>query len=387
MKKTIVIVTIFLCNITFSQNIDIARQHIDTLSSSHFWGRGYTRGGLQKAANYIRSQFVKSGLQPVSPNYFQKFSFPVNTFPGVMHFKLNGRELIPGAQYIVSPESRGMEGSGKLTRKDNSTYIDHENSLLIRIKDKLIWSVSPVAADYTALDVKLDKKENDSTLSYNINIENEVIDKFNAVNVCGLIKGTIRPDSIVVVAAHYDHLGGMGRETYFPGANDNASGIALMLSLVDYYSKNPSPYTIAFIAFAAEEIGLVGSKYFVQHPLFPLQNIIFLINLDLEGTGQEGITVVNATEFKDHFNNLQIINAKENLISKINARGKAANSDHYWFTQKGVPSFFIYTLGGITAYHDIHDKAETLPLTEFHDLSLLLQKFIDDLAHKQAVTD
>ncbi|MEJ7677904.1 MAG: M28 family peptidase [Segetibacter sp.] len=54
---------------------------------------------------------------------------------------------------------------------------------------------------------------------------------------------------------------------------------------------------------------------------------------------------------------------------------KLANSDHYWFTEKGVPAFFIYTLGGIKAYHDIFDKAKTLPLTEYKDLFRLIKKF------------
>jgi hypothetical protein len=63
------------------------------------------------------------------------------------------------------------------------------------------------------------------------------------------------------------------------------------------------------------------------------------------------------------------------LIVKINARGKAANSDHYFFTEKGVPAFFIYTLGGIKAYHDVFDRPETLPLNEYDDLFKLIIGF------------
>ena len=63
----------------------------------------------------------------------------------------------------------------------------------------------------------------------------------------------------------------------------------------------------------------------------------------------------------------------------IGARGKAKNSDHYWFTEKGVPSFFIYTLGGIKAYHDIYDRPETLPLTKFAEVYKLLLEFTDYL--------
>ena len=68
---------------------------------------------------------------------------------------------------------------------------------------------------------------------------------------------------------------------------------------------------------------------------------------------------------------------------KINARGKAANSDHYFFTEKGVPAFFFYTLGGIKAYHDVYDKPETLPLTEHEDLFRLVVRFNERLMGKR----
>ncbi len=101
----------------------------------------------------------------------------------------------------------------------------------------------------------------------------------------------------------------------------------------------------------------------------------FVTNVDLVGTGNEGITVVNATEFPKEFNLLNRINDSTKYLVKINARGKAANSDHYWFTEKGVPAFFIYTLGGIKAYHDVFDKAETLPLNKYNDLFKLIVNF------------
>jgi Zn-dependent M28 family amino/carboxypeptidase len=113
--------------------------------------------------------------------------------------------------------------------------------------------------------------------------------------------------------------------------------------------------------------------------LFPLKNIRFLVNLDLQGTGDEGITVVNATEFRKEYALLNEVNDSAKLLAKINARGKAANSDHYWFSEKGVPAFFFYTLGGIKAYHDVFDKAETLPLNEYEDLLKLVKGFNERL--------
>ena len=114
----------------------------------------------------------------------------------------------------------------------------------------------------------------------------------------------------------------------------------------------------------------------------PLKNIRFLINTDLAGTGEEGITVVNATEFPKEFAMMNAVNDDQKLLAKINARGKAANSDHYFFTEKGVPSFFFYTLGGIKAYHDVFDKAATLPLNEHADLFKLVVGFNEKLMGK-----
>jgi hypothetical protein len=104
-----------------------------------------------------------------------------------------------------------------------------------------------------------------------------------------------------------------------------------------------------------------------------------MINLDLVGTGDEGMTVVNAVDLPDQFNLLTKINEQKGYMPKINKRTNAPNSDHYFFATKGVKAIFIYTLGGIKAYHDIYDRAETLPLTKFKELFGLLTDFIEEL--------
>jgi Zn-dependent M28 family amino/carboxypeptidase len=174
-------------------------------------------------------------------------------------------------------------------------------------------------------------------------------------------------------------LGGLGKDTYFPGANDNASGVSLLLNLAKYYAKHPQPYTIGFILFSGEEAGLVGSKYFSENPLVNLNKIRFLTNTDLAGTGIDGITVVNATIFPKEFKMMQDINGANQYVAAINSRGKAANSDHYWFTEKGIPSFFFYTLGGIKAYHDVFDISATLPLNKHENLLKLMINFNEKL--------
>lgn len=360
---------------SYAQDVHYARKTIGMLTSKKYWGRGYTNNGMGKAANFIESEFKKFGLSPLSGNsYKQVFSFPVNTFPSNMTLKLNGKTLTPGKDFIVHQASKGIVSSDSLIQKDSTTYLSKSGNIAISLQPKLTWSVSQQVLDYTIVEVN----KNSISLppsQIDVNITNELVANFTAANVGAMIKGTTKPDSILVFTAHYDHLGGMGAKTFFPGANDNASGVAMLLDLAKYYAAHPPKYSIAFICFAAEEAGLLGSKYFTENPLIPLKNIRFLWNLDLVGTGETGATVVNATIHPKEFTLLNQINNEKQLLKKINSRGKAANSDHYFFTEKGVPAFFLYTQGGIAAYHDVDDKAETLPLTAYENLFKLFVDF------------
>ncbi|SEN48501.1 Peptidase family M28 [Mucilaginibacter gossypiicola] len=380
MKFKLVLAFFFVSNTLLAQDTLFARKMVDTLTSSYFWGRGYTKDGAHKAAEFLSAQLKHYGVKPMNgKNYLQEFSYPVNTFPGKMKVTVNGLQLRPGKDFIVSPDSRGVTGTGQLVKKDSTHFIDQQNRIVLSLEDKLTWSAEGQVLDYTVIQV--DKKAlKETPLTLSVSIENKLIPDFKTGNVCGIVKGTSKPDSVIVITAHYDHLGGMGDKTYFPGANDNASGISELMGLARCYAKHPLPYSVAFICFSGEEAGLLGSKYFTQNPLIPLKNIRFLINLDLNGTGIDGITIVNASVYPKEFAAMQQINKENNYFVKVAARGKAANSDHYFFTEQGVPAFFIYTLGGIKAYHDVFDISATLPLNKYAQLFNLIVKFNGRLA-------
>ncbi len=88
---------------------------------------------------------------------------------------------------------------------------------------------------------------------------------------------------------------------------------------------------------------------------------------------------MNGSVFNNKFDQLKQINEELDLLPQIKMRGAACISDHCWFDRNKVPNFYIYTLGGIPAYHDVYDRPETLPLTEFEDYFKLIVKFIDQL--------
>ena len=387
------------------------------LCSETYFGRGYIKSGDSLAAQFLVKEFQKRGLKPISNSYLQPFTFDVNTFPGKMEVNLGEKSLVPGIDFLIDPASGSSSKNLKykyLVRKDyrNSNFwstamaeMKKEGSYNAVVfdcsslaKDSLseIKKVSRYFAEFFDVVIITEEKftfsvdneqfkhaffciqsaifEKNSIIQTNIeaklrknHVANNVIARIPAK---GLFKKTI------VFSAHYDHLGGMGSSTYFPGGNDNASGTSMLFVLADYFKQNPVDYNLVFIAFAGEEAGLIGSKYFVEHPLFKLKKIKFLLNLDIMGSGEDGVTVVNGSVFKAQFDQLLKINEEQHLLKEIKIRGKAANSDHYWFTENNVPAFFIYTMGENKHYHDVLDTYEALSFNEYLDIVTLISTFV-----------
>ncbi|WP_199137689.1 M28 family metallopeptidase [Pedobacter sp. ASV12] len=375
MKKIVLGVLLLFASGAFAQDLKYARKTLEKLTAPAFWGRGYTKNGMEKAADFIVAELKSFGLQPMDGKSFkQPFLFSVNTFPGKMELQINGKKLMPGKDFIVGQASKGVVAKTNLTQQDSTHFIAQTERIVVSLQDKLTWSVAQKVNDFTEIMVKKSALTQPPQTIV-ANIENVFIPDFRASNICAMVKGTARPDSILLLTAHYDHLGGMGTDTYFPGANDNGSGVAFLLSLAKYYAAHPQRYTMAFICFAGEEAGILGSKYFTENPLVDLKKVRFLLNVDMVGTGETGATVVNATQYPAAFALLNQINDAGHFLVKINPRGKAANSDHYFFTEKGVPAFFLYTQGGITAYHDVYDQPKTLPFTVYEQLFKLFVGF------------
>lgn len=407
-----------------AQDINYARETVNILASDSLKGRGYVDNGDKLAADYIKNEFEKFGLKNFNNSYYQKFETSVNTFPDPQSVVINGKELEAGKDYLLDPGSPSLKGtfdvitvsaedilnnakfvnklrisSGQLIAVlpfDKSNFTKEQNEQLqgvinflkyhpqnpskgtiILTNDKLTWAGSVRQNTKPTIIIHSDSL-NSSLNSLQLDIKSSFKEKYQTQNVIGYLEGK-NTDSTIVFIAHYDHLGMLGPEATFNGANDNASGTAMLLSLAKHYSENKPNYNTVFIAFGAEELGLIGSRYFTENPLFPLSQIKFLINFDLAGTGDEGIQVVNGAVYKKQFDKLVQINDERNLLSNIKIRGAACNSDHCMFDQKDVPGFYIYTLGGIKAYHDIYDRAETLPLTEFEDYFELITEFIGQL--------
>jgi aminopeptidase YwaD len=397
--------------------VDEGRRITKELCSENHFGRGYVKGGDSIAADFLASEFEKRKLKPIKKSYFQTYQFSVNTFPKEMNVTVDGKNLIPGVDFIVDPNSGSFQGDVKSfyfnkNAIQHTEFIEHVKSILYERIDinTLIFDLTSLSNDSVkfikSLSTSLLEFKNvilisDEKFTYSvgrsqlknvcltvkpsyilpessINIQVDAFYKKNHVsrNVYAILPAKKRTKKYILFTAHYDHLGGMGNQTYFPGANDNASGTSMLFTLADYFKQNPSKYNILFIAFSGEEAGLVGSEYFVKNSPIPLKNIRMVLNLDIMGSGEDGITVVNATEHPSEFQLLQQINTEKELLSLVKPRGKTSNSDHFWFSENGVPAFFIYTMGGNKNYHDVFDTYEALTFAKYENIIRLLTEFV-----------
>lgn len=404
-----------------AQDKEYVKKIIDTLSSPYFEGRGFVNNGDRKTADFISSEFSRIGLNKFTLDYKQELKITINTLPSELDVFISEKRLNAGSSFMVSASSPTVKGTFAIVSLntkifDNQKKFDKfraknlsEKFVIVDIKDskrkdkdellkkikyynflnvkgvilvkegKLSWGLSNAqnVSNFSVIDVlrdSLPKKIKQIT----VNIKNKYYDLYQTQNVASYVSGTTQPDTFIVFTAHYDHLGRMGK-VYFPGANDNASGTAAILDLARYFNKagNGPYYSIAFLAFTGEEAGLLGSEYFATHPLFKLKNIKVLINLDMIGSGSEGITVVNGDTMHDIFNSLKTINDAKQYFPIIKKRGQSCNSDHCPFFNKGVPAIFIYTMGSeFTEYHNIFDVSKKLPLTKYNELFQLLIDFV-----------
>ncbi len=365
----------------FSQDTVYAREVIQFLTSKKCYGRGYVNNGLKTAEKYIVSELKKQSVASLFNDKFtQSFIHSVNTFPKQCFVSINGKKLKPGVDFILNPASKGVKGKFLLTKIDSLQYSGKNDYGAVSLfhKRKLTYSVANATS--MSCDIELDKnKIFYEAKEIELNVKNKLIPNFESKNIGCFIEGKSNSDSLIIFSAHYDHLGGMGNSTFFPGANDNASGVSVILNLIKFYKLYPPQYKTIFLFFAGEEAGLLGSKFFVEHSPLDLKKIKFLVNLDLLGTGDDGIMVVNGSIHAKEFDLMNKINSEKHLVKEIKKRGKAANSDHYWFTEVGVPCFFIYTTGGIKAYHDVFDVEKTLPLTDYVDVFKLITSFVQEI--------
>ncbi|MVX36077.1 M28 family metallopeptidase [Myroides sp. LoEW2-1] len=201
-------------------------------------------------------------------------------------------------------------------------------------------------------------------------------------NILAYFEGTEKPEEVLIISAHYDHMGILLDQIYY-GADDNGSGTASIMEIARVFQQLKEQgiqpkRSVLFIHLTGEEFGLFGSKYYVQNPIFPIENTIANLNIDMigrrskehSGKGDYIFAVGSGKLSKDLYDVVSSAN-KESINLTIDYKFDDENdpqqiyyrSDHYSFAQKGIPAVFYYN-GTHDDYHlpsDTFDKID-LPL-------------------------
>lgn len=190
----------------------------------------------------------------------------------------------------------------------------------------------------------------------------------NVPNVAAYLPG--ETDEYIILGAHYDHLG-MGEQSSMApdlagkaihyGADDNASGTAGLLELAAWFAGRPKARRgVLFLAFSGEELGLIGSNYYVNNPLLPLDKAAAMINMDMIGRIKDGRIFVGGTGTGDSLKaTLDEARKGSKLNFDLSEQGGYGSSDHFSFTTKQVPVLFFFS-GLHSDYHKPSDTWEKI---------------------------
>lgn len=182
-----------------------------------------------------------------------------------------------------------------------------------------------------------------------VNLDITYDEKRPTQNVLAKISGSDKnlKNEYIILGAHMDHLGIDMTGDVFNGADDNASGTAVVMEVarVMRLNKFRPKRTVVFALWAAEEMGLLGSKYYTENPLFPLEKTVTYINLDMEGHGSGRVNFRGVYYGPEIWDILKARLPKELLDNTSPGRGGPGGSDHTHFLSSGVPAFFVATDG------------------------------------------
>ncbi|HWP93670.1 MAG TPA: M20/M25/M40 family metallo-hydrolase [Thermodesulfobacteriota bacterium] len=294
---------------------------------------------------------------------------PFFEFASLRYKAINAREKGAKGIIFVAPFSQEEEYLGGL-RYDLSFTDSGIQAVMLKkaIAEEIFRAVGENGKD---LELKLSKKKTHSFYmpGVKVHIQTELI-KENSVtsNVVGFLPGSdpYSKNEVIIVGAHYDHIGlgdrasrGIEDRTkgkIHNGADDNASGVAGLLELADYFSHNRSSLkrSILFIAFSAEELGLLGSSHYVKNPAIPLERTVAMINMDMIGRMEKDtLTVLGAGSSPRWKPLLDKANSNFNLALKISDSGFAP-SDQTVFYARDIPVLQFFT-GVHQDYHTPDD--------------------------------
>ncbi|MEN9964626.1 MAG: hypothetical protein RL582_1721, partial [Bacteroidota bacterium] len=384
------------------------KQEVVFLADDKLEGRRTGTAGEKLAAEHISQLFEANGLVPKGDNnqYFQNFRVVEGLKLGDKNrMSINNESLMLGVDY--SPLSYSANGSIDLAansdeimlfdlkskKAESSPHGDFENevyeSCLAIAKTHALKLLVLFNSGENGLPMAFDAKNKKEKLSIpvifinqekaklfsgnaaenaKVSIQTEVEENVrNGINVVGMVDNGAA--QTIVLGAHFDHLGyGEDHNSLYAGnepkihhgADDNASGTSALIMLSELLKgKKNQKYNYLFIAFSGEELGLFGSKYFVEHPTVPLSSVRYMINMDMIGRLNDSTNAITVGGFGTSPSWGKMIRMNEQGFTiKVDSSGSGP-SDHTSFYKKNIPVLFFFT-GTHSDYHKPSDLPEKI---------------------------
>jgi membrane-associated protease RseP (regulator of RpoE activity) len=205
-------------------------------------------------------------------------------------------------------------------------------------------------------------------------------DERRTANVIAILPGTdpALASEAVVVGAHFDHVGQAGGVLH-PGADDNASGTAVVVELARAFAAaGGTARTLVFVLFSGEEIGLLGSGHYVRHPVVPLDRTVAMVNLDMVGRLRDGRVHVGGTDSATTLRDAVADAARGSGIQVVVRGTPYSPSDHVRFYDGGAPVLFFFT-GMHDDYHGPGDTAEKINAAGMAEVAGVVARLVTHL--------
>lgn len=384
------------------------QEFVSYLASDALEGRATPSPGLERAADFIGQRFRQAGLSPApgtGGTYFQSARFVEVTpgtgdpeiilrgaegdlvaGPGVATVRARAALRLPMAPVVLLGElpSGGLEG--RIVAAPAGRFPDPESldalqalrpAAILLFTGRPPEPPAPYLEDADAprapvirisSDAALDAVENGQPLSASVRAPAPVLRDLVLRNVAGFLRGS--SEEAVLVTAHYDHLGRGPGGGVFPGANDNASGVASLAEIASALASLPEPPRrgVLFVAFFGEEAGLLGARYYVRHPLIPLSGTVADINLEQLGStlDSDGDRTGSFAFTGPSYSNLPSLMAgaaaQEHVVVYRKRDGDSYfdRSDNYAFARAGVVAHTLIVAFEFPGYHQAADRAAAL---------------------------
>jgi len=424
---------------------DDMRARVSFLASNQLMGRATPSRGLDIAADYIRSEFVKFGLEAPRGGYLQRYRLAMSDRGSGWSLAVrrgNRRQTlrygedfwgVPWAAGTVEGRARyvGLQPSAEAVEDDETVWIAHLDrgvmprewlaaasasgavGLVFVVDDDLgpyvsdwqdaegsiydLGDVEPtvpaVLVSAEALDASIEGLNIGATLTSadvidtgaRIELSADLsVQTLTAPNVVGVVPGSDPEleDEYVLISAHMDGLG-VGRaidgDSIYNGADDNASGTSALIEVAEAMAalEEGPRRSVIFLAVSGEEIGLLGSTWFVAHSPVPLERIVANINIDMVGRNWQDTIAVIGKQYSTLGSTIDSVAAAHPELNMTPvgdqwpAEGFFFRSDHYNFARKGIPAVFFFN-GTHADYHRPSDEADRIEFGKAARISRLI---------------